>query len=337
MADNIPDIKALGIGEANFEIEGRLVCCHSLGENHRLFASRKANPADLTVFVELSEISGKLRLGGTGNTRGFRTTVVGTTPRYLRIANTSTESIGLVESLVHALCHRLSENQAGGTGDIAVQFIKEWRKLNAPSGSGQMTDRDRIGLYGELYVIEKILLPAGFRTFEVFNTWRGPHGGEQDFVHSKWSLEVKASRTKQNCKALWINGKRQLRDHGKALLLLHLHFKGDAETGDSLPGIVERLRSVVGEDSTRFETVLEGAFYRDGDPENDKLWFHCPPEETFYDVLKKSNDRQFPRIVDVNDLKAILDLKYLIELESISPFMITRVEALASLGLELPG
>jgi hypothetical protein len=55
-----------------------------------------------------------------------------------------------------------------------------------------MTKTVQVGLFGELFTLEKIMIPA--RGPESVNLWSGPHQERHDFVGSEIDVEVKTTR-----------------------------------------------------------------------------------------------------------------------------------------------
>ena len=69
--------------------------------------------------------------------------------------------------------------------------IKSWADFLKPSRSG-LTHSEFVGLFGELYVLSELMMPAISPGASV-RAWIGPEGKKQDFTLDNWAIEVKAT------------------------------------------------------------------------------------------------------------------------------------------------
>ena len=98
--------------------------------------------------------------------------------------------------------------------NVVTRWKKFWANNSKPLGYEQI-----LGIFGELYFINNILIPT--TDANRIQYWRGPHGERHDFQCENWHLEVKSS-SKLN-PIVRIHGHDQLiPPYGKDLLLFFL-------------------------------------------------------------------------------------------------------------------
>lgn len=142
-----------------------------------------------------------------------------------------------------------------------VDRLRRWEaflKLVGPEG---LSNERRAGLYGELHVMRRHLLPIDKEVAVM--TWVGPQGAFQDFQASHWAIEVKTSRTKEPV-AVRISGERQLDDLGLEFLgMAHIGLEQRRNSGETLPEIVASVRAMLADTAVAetFEGQLLGAGY----------------------------------------------------------------------------
>jgi hypothetical protein len=155
-------------------------------------------------------------------------------------------------------------------------------------------------------------------------SWTGPVGAIQDFSLGSVAVEVKTTAGKQH-QRVRIASERQLDDRGlEALLLFHLSVDDRENLGDTLPGIVQRLRGTLGSDGTaaaEFEALLFAAGYHD---------VHSPRYRTGYTVREANIFRVtegFPRLTELNLPEGVGDLSYSVALAACAAFRLDFAEA----------
>ena len=99
-------------------------------------------------------------------------------------------------SVFGRLCQDLIDEIQGLVGDAALlsevrKRIALWQRLFEISGRGLLADFQIKGLLAELLFLES-QLSAGREPLEAATGWVGPSGGDQDFLFSERSFEIKA-------------------------------------------------------------------------------------------------------------------------------------------------
>jgi hypothetical protein len=173
---------------------------------------------------------------------------------------------GRYDEVFTALANDLADHVSRARdGSVAigrlVDRLRRWEaflKLVGPEG---LSHERRAGLYGELHVMRRHLLPID-KDVAVM-TWVGPQGAFQDFQAPRWAVEVKTSRTKEPV-SVRISGERQLDDLGLDFLgVAHIGLEERRNSGETLPEIVASVRAMLADTAVAetFEGQLLGAGY----------------------------------------------------------------------------
>jgi hypothetical protein len=168
---------------------------------------------------------------------------------------------------------------------VFTTFVNDLTSIaEAAIGSDEVLDRVRIwigffekvspdglsgfakrGLWGELFVLREIPLPA-WGADRATASWTGPNPGIHDFSIDGVALEIKTSAAHED-QRLTISSERQL-DDGPLNLLLLVQLAIDVRPGtsDTLPKLVEEIRELLLSHATasvRFERQLLRGGYLD--------------------------------------------------------------------------
>ncbi|MFQ3671381.1 MAG: PD-(D/E)XK motif protein [Verrucomicrobiia bacterium] len=211
--------------------------------------------------------------------------------------------------------------------------LRRWQKFLAAGVAGLTVEQQR-GLFGELHTLRAHLLPGMGRA--AIDGWRAPRAAHQDFQFASGSLEVKTTPAKQP-QAVRITSERQLDDTGIAALFLHVVVVDEREVegevtgvGESLPGIVMRLRELLREDSQAAETfddrLLETGYLERDAPRYTGRRFTVRKELTFH------VGAGFPRIVEGQLAPGVGDVSYSLSLAACEPFSLPVAGAVAELA-----
>lgn len=100
-------------------------------------------------------------------------------------------------SVFGRLCQDLIDEILGVGSDEALlgvvrKRISLWQRLFEDGGNGLLADFQVKGLVAELLFLESQLTGGVRQPLEMVNGWVGPSGGDQDFIFSDESVEVKA-------------------------------------------------------------------------------------------------------------------------------------------------
>ena len=128
------------------------------------------------------------------------------------------------QDVFSVLAADLAQRAIGGSEHEAARRVltalARWQRFLA-AAARSLSDEARRGLWGELWVLEAVLLPALGADASVL-AWRGPSGAPQDFQHQGCAVEVK-TRAARSPAVVRINGEQQLHsDPWEHLFVVHL-------------------------------------------------------------------------------------------------------------------
>lgn len=155
------------------------------------------------------------------------------------------------------------ERSGGLTRVKLVQgVLSKWRRFWSEAPTNALGAEQQIGLFGELYFLSRWLWGA-LGPSKALGTWRGPAGARNDFELP--GLAVEAKTTKRVDAVHVIHGLDQLLEPvGGVLLLFALCVRDEASATESLPLLVNEIRTLLAGDADAldlFETLLYAAGY----------------------------------------------------------------------------
>lgn len=200
-----------------------------------------------------------------------------------------------------------------------VQAIKEalskWSAFFKRNDEMLLSAVEQQGLYGELYVLNKLLSINS----DAVHWWTGSNKETHDFYFDDNALEVKTS-SKVGPDKVMISNEYQLDDFGVGgnLHLMFIKLKKSDADGERLSQIVDRICEKISEsDKAIFEEKLLKACYLYDMPE---LYTYCfrVRDERCYIV-----ENGFPRIIATNTNDGIGSVKYELSLDACSAYEIS--------------
>lgn len=147
----------------------------------------------------------------------------------------------VAESISEAFLTEIAQLLGSGhpVGDAGRAALQNWRGLLASHPGGILSEKELVGLIGELEILEQILRHGGD-----LSHWTGWELDHNDFRLPGLVIEVK-STTSANFRTVQIHGLRQLADplDGSELILV-LRRLERSPTGRSLPRMIDDLVSL---------------------------------------------------------------------------------------------
>ena len=230
--------------------------------------------------------------------------------------------IGLVDDKYRDLFDVLVSDVAGAAAGakteaavpaLVADRVRHWQAFLKASRDGLSREAQR-GLFGELWVLERIALRHGF-TYAL-SGWIGPFGDAQDFDFSGRCLEVKTTAQKKPV-SIEITSERQLdTSNAESAHLWVLALDVKVGHGVTLPETVARLRAAAADSgqSAHFEMMLLEAGYLD---------IHANLYTAGY-LLRDSSVHEvqdtFPRITEADCLPGVGDVRYRLQLGAVESF-----------------
>jgi hypothetical protein len=237
---------------------------------------------------------------------------------------------GRYEEVFRALADDLADHVSRAKDGLAaidrlVDRLRRWEsflKIAEPDGLSQ---ERRAGLYGELHVMRRHLLPID-KPLAV-TTWVGPQGAFQDFQANGWAVEVKTSRNKEPV-SVRISGERQLDDIGLDFLgLAHIGLEQRRHSGETLPEIVASVRAMLVD--TAVAETFEGQLLAAGYLAIHEPLYQVDGYLVRFEELFHVRDA-FPRITEPDLPSGVGEVTYSIVVSALNDFRL-EWEALTSL------
>jgi len=201
--------------------------------------------------------------------------------------------------------------------------LQMWTQFLDVFGSQGLSPEYQRGLYGELKFLHTLLIPK-IGVERAIHAWKGPLKGNQDFQFAGIGVEVKTSIAKQLQKIVIAN-EQQLDDAGLHVLYLYnLSLREVADSGETLPGLIDTIRSEINLNNgpiAEFELQLFKSGYLD--KHRTKYESHGYSDRNERIFLVKDG---FPRIIEKDLKNGVGDVKYSINLSSCLPFEVNEAE-----------
>lgn len=204
--------------------------------------------------------------------------------------------------------------------DAMNSRLRRWQLFLEQYSPEGLSEESQHGLYGELWVLRQIVVSQlGISSVQY---WTGPSRAAQDFQFPGYAIEVKTT-VNQYPQKLFISNKNQL-DESMAgeLILLHLSVEARSGIGETLPEIVNNLRSSFS-NNPDFERLLFEAGYLDIHAQKYAQPGYSNQTTTFYKV-----ESSFPRLTPSTLPDGILEVEYAIQLSKCRDFTLAESEVL---------
>lgn len=182
---------------------------------------------------------------------------------YLAVRLRDDASRDVFAALAELLASRLALARTDGEAVAGLLgALRRWQTLLAAGRDGLGVEAQR-GLFGELYVLSDILLPA-LSPLAAVKGWKGFAGASQDFQFDTVAIEVKTSAA-VSPDFVRIASERQLDGTGAGSLFLHLVVVDEREVSaegaverSTLLSLVEKIRKSVSTDPLASTLLEEG-------------------------------------------------------------------------------
>jgi hypothetical protein len=202
----------------------------------------------------------------------------------------------------------------------AVSRFEHWRRMLASIADTGLSPEHRRGLFGELTILRRHLLPA-LRALDAVRAWAGPTAANQDFQLPRAAIEVKASSGKEP-QVLLISNERQLDDKGvPRLLLAHISLdERQGGNGESLNAAVDGTRDALGDAAAR--DLLDDLLVRTGYLHRHRDLYDEPRytvrKQRFWEVAG-----DFPRITEGDLRPGVGDCRYSITTAGLERYLLS--------------
>jgi hypothetical protein len=204
----------------------------------------------------------------------------------------------------------------------------KWQRLFERFKPQGLTTEEQKGLFGELFLLRK-LLQGAYGSTSVVTSWVGSEKHIRDFQFNNWSIEVKTTQA-NNHQRLHISSERQL-DCSKMpfLFLYHLSLEERIRSGETLNDIVCSVKELLQTDLvalTNFDAKLLMSGYLDNHIALYNEKGYVIRQETFYRVQD-----EFPRIEEQDIRSGVGDVEYSIVVSQASEYVQAEQEVFKTL------
>lgn len=257
---------------------------------------------------------------------------------YLTVRLKDRGCADVFQVLIEDVVHRIARASGPRTAlDELLGRLARWQYFLQVSREGMSLEARR-GLWGELYVLIRRLIPAMGVGIAV-EGWKAPGDSHQDYQFASGAIEVKTTIAKQP-QSVRITSERQLDDTGVGALLLWVVVLDEREVpdaedveGDTLPALIRAARNAVAGDIAAARTLELGLFERgwmDAHEERyqDRRW--AVRREEVFEVVEG-----FPRITEAILASGVGSVTYALALAACERFAAPphrQAELLAILG-----
>ena len=235
--------------------------------------------------------------------------------KYIDLVCKFTEFNEVFSHLIVDLLNQLQDNPED-VNKTCLDLIYKWRQFFKLLGKRILPLKVIIGVFGELWYLEKIVKRNG----NLIQYWSGPDNSRHDFLHKNIALEVKAS-TLTKGRFFSINGVKQLLNplNGE-LYLCTLVLEKVKSDGKTLTDLVDKILDYPIDKSNFLSKLLQIGYDYNVKEEYERDMFKVVEEESFiYKV-----DETFPKIIPNTFLEGklpnfVLDINYIIDLSGDPP------------------
>lgn len=231
----------------------------TVDESYGMFAGVDLASGQRTVLIEIADAMQPRSVASAGVEVRVRTNRV---RPLIEVVLRNRAFAGVFTTFVNDLT---SIAEAATGSEEVLDRVRDWISFFEQVTPDGLSGFARRGLWGELFVLREIALPA-WGPDRAAASWTGPNPGIHDFSIDSVALEVKTSAANQD-QRLTISSERQLDDGPlKLLLLLQLAIDVRPGTADTLPALVEEISELLQEHPTAsalFERQLLRAGYVD--------------------------------------------------------------------------
>lgn len=208
--------------------------------------------------------------------------------------------------------------------NIFVNTYHTWREFFSPSPNGILSFESILGLFGELnYLKNKLDISLALDMEYILKSWVGPMGKTHDFEFNDLDVEVKTKEFSSSL--ITISSEYQLDSEESKLLILfvisvELNTHGGITIGQLARSIynhlVERLVDT---------TIFLKALYKAGIP-----WSELDHYNNYLFVVKSAEgfnckNPKFPRLIKSNIPNGVKKIKYKIDVNSLTEFIIPNL------------
>ncbi len=236
----------------------------------------------------------------------------------------------VLEVLVNDVSERIALTPSQEEGvKVFIARLHIWQNFMRKHGAQGLTNEAQIGLFGELSLLAD-LLTNRLSAHDLVSAWKGPIGGNQDFDIRGRCVEVKSTTVTPPVSVKIVNVNQFDETMVELLLFCHISMVHDDQNGESLPELVDRIRTtLVVQDVSAldgFNAKLIEAGYLDSHRELYSDTRYKLRETTFFKITEG-----FPRITAKDLPVGISGCSYTVLLSACAPYEVEVADAITAL------
>ena len=248
--------------------------------------------------------------------------------RFLKITLLDIQQLEIFSELCCLLINAsVNEDSEQGTLSVLLRRCMRWVNLLAGKRDNKLSNSKQKGLIGELYFLSEILINQTNTSAEMaLESWQGPLGGSKDFDLKKTQIEIKAKRTISKPK-IKISSEDQLEENPETNLFLAvfgIDFSEEERSKD-LNQWCLYVEQEIDKKNPNLISQFNNLIYEYGfdweDDYSDSKW--DIKEIVYYKVTNN-----FPKIVGSQLSSGIEDVSYVLDMNEIKDFEISKEEFL---------
>lgn len=299
------------------------------GSRQDLFLAVRKENAQRVLLLEVGSRRARLPVVDGGTAVVLGQVQLAKPDRYaVELVLTSSVFVDLFSALATDIISAVSP--ANDVTEAVAQFVgrfERWQAFLKAAGEGLSRQRQR-GVFGEVLALRDWLAPTAGEAASVAG-WTGPANSPQDFSFGPVALEVKTTAANLH-QHLSISSERQLdASNLERLFLLHLSVDEQEGVGETLPGLISNVRTLVSIDphaQVEFEQKLLASGYHD---------IHADRYSTGYS-LRQTNLFEvtdgFPAITEGPLPAGVGDVHYSVAVSTCMPWASDLTALAAALG-----
>ncbi len=230
-----------------------------------------------------------------------------------------------LKDLFSSVCSDLVYSSIGSPTEEAaatrlINRLVRWSDLLREGASGGMSFSARLGLLGELTLLENMLSKRLVSSESLITAWRGPDGDARDIALDTTSIEVKA-RMDSTKDTLKISSLDQLDTEERKLALACFRFSA-GDSGASLGSIANDISNLLSGLPATLRNFRRKLYLTGFDPEADYVGERFSVTGVLYYQVLDS----FPRLVRENVNPAIASATYEIMGSALNQYQLSESE-----------
>lgn len=252
---------------------------------------------------------------------------------FLEIACLESQGHSVLDVIATELVGALEAGASIGRIRLVLNVLARWRRFWASVNPGLLSKEQQLGLFGELWFLGHWLI-GGVGVQSAVQAWRGPMGARHDFEAPGLGIETKTTLRQDGAHV--IHGLEQLLEPpGGSLFLFSLAVRDEASGTETLPGMVQMMRSVLGEDHSslgHFESSLYASGYDDRNAlEYSKLVLRIRSEELYR--ISAGFPRLIPSSLVTGIPPGVGEIRYELRLDSALSWLVADTPSSAAATL----